>query len=103
MDAASVVWAPEALAEREAHHAYIAARAGLACAYAVLRRIVAAAAQLAEFPESGRRAEAGHRELNVPRLPYVIEYVLNDDIVQILHLWHTAQDRSKPSGDADDA
>ena len=46
MGAATVVWSPEALAERDAVYAYIAARAGPARAYAVLRRVAKAAAQL---------------------------------------------------------
>ncbi len=98
MGAAAVVWAPEALAERDAHYAYIAAHTSLARAYAVLRRIAQATAQLGAFPESGRRVELGHRELVVPRLPYVIEYELDEDIVHILHVWHTSQNRRKPRG-----
>ena len=53
MGLASVIWSPEALEERDAHYGYIAAHAGPAAAYAVLRRIMKAAAQLSVFPRAG--------------------------------------------------
>lgn len=97
MAGATVVWAPEALAERDAHYAYIAALSSPGRAYAVLRRIARAAAQLGIFPESGRRTDANHRELVVSGLPYVIEYELDNNLVHILHIWHTSQDRGTSS------
>ena len=102
MGATPVVWAPAALADRDALYAYIAARATPARAYAVLRRIVQATVRLGVFPESGRRIESGHRELVVPRLPYVIEYALDEETVHIVHIWHTAQRRHADS-DTEDA
>jgi toxin ParE1/3/4 len=99
--AATVVWSPEALAERDAVYAYIAARSSSARAYAVLRRIAKAAAQLEVFPESGRRADLAHRELVVSGLPYVIEYTLDGDSVRILHIRHTPRRRGQSRGEDD--
>lgn len=96
----SVVWSPEALAERDHHYAYIAAHASPARAYAVLRRIVAATEQLAIFPESGRLLPSGHRERAISKLPYVIEYTLHDGTVHIMHVWHASQDRRSAQREA---
>jgi toxin ParE1/3/4 len=47
--------------------------------------------QLATFPGLGRPGEVkGTRELVIS--PYVVVYRSTDEIVEILHLWHGAQD-----------
>jgi len=47
--------------------------------------------KLATFPALGRPGEVnGTRELVIP--PYVVVYRFNDEIVEILHIWHGAQD-----------
>ena len=47
--------------------------------------------QVATFPGTGRPGEVkGTRELVVP--PYVVVYRHTDEIVEILHIWHGAQD-----------
>jgi len=47
--------------------------------------------QLATFPGLGRTGEVkGTRELVSP--PYVIVYRSTEEIVEILHIWHGAQD-----------
>jgi plasmid stabilization system protein ParE len=56
-------------------------------AQAVIDRIE----HLATFPGLGRPGEAkGTRELVSP--PYVVVYRYTDEIVEILHIWHGAQD-----------
>jgi plasmid stabilization system protein ParE len=56
-------------------------------AQAVIDRIE----QLAAFPGLGRPGEVkGTRELVSP--PYIVVYRSIEDIVEILHLWHGAQD-----------
>jgi len=56
-------------------------------AQAVIDRIE----QLAAFPGLGRPGElTGTRELVSP--PYVVVYRSTDEIVEILHIWHGAQD-----------
>jgi plasmid stabilization system protein ParE len=49
---------------------------------------------LKKFPQRGRKGrEEGTRELLQRRLPHVIAYRVKDDGVEILHIWHPAQDR----------
>ena len=56
-------------------------------AQAVIDRIE----QLATFPGLGRPGEVqGTRELVSP--PYVVVYRSTEEIVEILHIWHGAQD-----------
>jgi toxin ParE1/3/4 len=56
-------------------------------AQAVIDRIE----QLASFPGLGRTGEVkGTRELVCS--PYVVVYRSTDEIVEILHIWHGAQD-----------
>ena len=47
--------------------------------------------QLAAFPGLGRPGEvAGIRELLIP--PYVVVYRSTEEIIEILYIWHGAQD-----------
>jgi toxin ParE1/3/4 len=49
---------------------------------------------LKKFPLRGRKGrEEGTRELLQRRLPHIIAYRVKDDAVEILHIWHPAQDR----------
>jgi toxin ParE1/3/4 len=53
--------------------------------------------RLALFPLSGRSgAVPTTRELVVPRLPYIAVYRVNDETVEIIAVFHAAQD--KPRG-----
>jgi toxin ParE1/3/4 len=83
-------WTPEASGQLEASVKYIEQDnpdAARRVAQAVLDRIE----QLARFPDIGRPGEVrGTREL--VRSPYVIVYRYNDEIVEILYIWHGAQD-----------
>ncbi|MGH8030885.1 MAG: type II toxin-antitoxin system RelE/ParE family toxin [Luteimonas sp.] len=57
------------------------------------RRIVDAARRLRSHPQIGRpgmRAET--REWVVARTPYVLVYRTTSQAVEILHVWHGAQD-----------
>jgi plasmid stabilization system protein ParE len=57
------------------------------------RRIVDAAKRLREQPQIGRSGlREGTREWVVSRTPYVLVYRLTPQAVEILHVWHTAQD-----------
>jgi len=52
------------------------------------------ARSLKKFPERGREGrEENTRELLHRRLPHIIAYRVKDDAVEILHIWHPAQDR----------
>ena len=83
-------WTTEAAAELEAAVRYIQQDnpdAALKLAQAVIDRIE----QLATFPGTGRPREVkGTREVVVS--PYVAVYRYTDEIVEILHIWHGAQD-----------
>jgi toxin ParE1/3/4 len=49
---------------------------------------------LVNFPFRGRIGkETGTRELVFSPLPYIAVYRVVDDVVEILHVWHGAQDR----------
>ncbi len=52
-----------------------------------------AALSLKTFPLRGRQGrEEGTRELLHRRLPHIIAYRVKTDAVEILHIWHPAQD-----------
>ena len=83
-------WATEAADQFEAAVRHIQQdnpTAGRNVAQAVIDRIE----QLATFPALGRPGEVkGTRELISP--PYVVVYRSTEEIVEILHIWHGAQD-----------
>ena len=83
-------WTTEAADEFEAAVKHIQQdnpTAGRNVAQAVIDRIE----QLATFPGLGRPGEVkGTRELVSP--PYVVVYRSAEEIVEILHIWHGAQD-----------
>jgi toxin ParE1/3/4 len=61
--------------------------AGRNLAQTVIERI----GQLATFPSLGRPGEVkGTRELLSP--PYVVVYRSTEEVIEILHIWHGAQD-----------
>ena len=83
-------WTTEAADEFEAAVKHIQQdnpTAGRNVAQAVIDRVE----QLATFPGLGRPGEVkGTRELVSP--PYVVVYRSTEGIVEILHIWHGAQD-----------
>jgi toxin ParE1/3/4 len=83
-------WTTEAADELEATVRYIQQdnpTAARNLAQAVVNRIE----QLAAFPSLGRPGEVlGTRELISQ--PYVIVYRSTEEVVEILHIWHGAQD-----------
>ena len=49
---------------------------------------------LRTFPFRGKAgAIAETRELVHERLPYIVVYRVKEDVVEVLHIWHAAQDR----------
>jgi len=90
---ATVVWSPEALTDVARIAAYIAAD-NPAAAARVARELLVAGDSLATFPCRGRRGSSpGYRELVIVR-PYILVYrLLAEDTVDILRIWHAAQDR----------
>jgi toxin ParE1/3/4 len=61
-------------------------------ALATVQAIRAAAERLLDFPRSGRM-DAGTRVriCTVPRTPYLLHYVVTDDEIRLLSVWHGAR------------
>lgn len=58
------------------------------------RRILEAVERLRVHPAAGRTGRVpGTREWVVDRTPYLLVYRVHADVLQILHVWHEAQDR----------
>lgn len=90
---ASVVWSPQALGDVSRIAAYIAAENPVAAAR-VARELLVAGDSLAVFPQRGRPGKLpGRRELVAVR-PYIVVYrIMPGPVVDILRVWHAAQDR----------
>lgn len=59
----------------------------------VVNAITQRVAELSNFPELGRAGEIGDtRELPLTRFPYVIVYRVGSNAVEVLHIFHGAQD-----------
>ena len=85
-------WTPEAAANLEHISRYIA-EDNLDTAFKVVNTIYERIEQLSDFPHRGRIGhEAGTRELVLSPLPYVVAYRVHEAVVEILHIWHGAQD-----------
>ncbi|WP_342359465.1 type II toxin-antitoxin system RelE/ParE family toxin [Terrarubrum flagellatum] len=61
----------------------------------VLKRIAHSASLLRDKPFIGRASEStnGVHELQVPQLPYLLPYRVNEGQIEILRVFHEAQDR----------
>ena len=63
-------------------------------AHVMAVRILESARRLREQPAIGRPGRiTGTREWTVDRTPYLLVYRVQDGAVQVLHVWHEAQDR----------
>jgi len=86
-----VVWTARALRDLASLRAYIW-HDNPAAAERQVERILAAAARLAEFPETGRPGRrAGTRELVVSRTPYLVPYRVRGELVEVLRVLHGRQ------------
>ena len=87
-----VDFSAEAIADLENIRAYIGADSPFA-ASRVAVQVVAACDRLEHFPDRGRPGLVpGTRELT-SAWPYVIVYRVTSEAVQIIRIWHGAQDR----------
>jgi toxin ParE1/3/4 len=76
-------------------HDYIA-KDNPAAARKVFSQIIAATRRLEDFPLSGRSGfRPDTRELVVPRLPYIAVYQVLETTVDIIAVFHAAQDRPR--------
>jgi addiction module RelE/StbE family toxin len=88
----TLLFTPEARADVEQLHAYIARRQAPARAHKVASSIRVAINRLLVFPHMGRPGRvAGTRELVLPRLPYVVIYLVQGDDVILQRVLHTSQ------------
>jgi toxin ParE1/3/4 len=90
-----IVWLPAAqrnLISIAAYHESVAARGVGHC---IVRQIVHSATALTENPHLGHPSQAvdGVHELHVAKLPYLLPYRVVDDRIEILRVFHEAQDR----------
>ena len=92
-----VRWTQIALYDLQRISLYIEQQRNLATANRVCRILYDAIQLLRRFPLSGKAGiEEGTRELVIASLPYIVVYrVLNPDAIQILRIWHAAQERSE--------
>jgi toxin ParE1/3/4 len=62
-------------------------------AHGMMERIHTAIERVAEMPYSARAGKrAGTRELVVPGTPYIVLYRIREEAIQILRVFHGAQD-----------
>jgi toxin ParE1/3/4 len=85
----TIVWTEAAIEHLEAIVAYIAAF-NPAAAATLGERLVAVADSLAEYPERGRDAGEGRREMTTV-WPYVLRYRVESERVIILRIRHGAR------------
>ena len=88
-----VVWRKAALMDLNRHHEWLSSLER-SSPDKTMRVIEAAAESLARLGDIGRPSRIpGVRELSVRSAPYVIAYRLEEDRVDILAVYHTAQRR----------
>ena len=86
-------WTTPAADDLESIHRYLK-RHHPHLAHSTVVEIHQAIRSLKKFPHRGRKgAEEGTRELLHERLPYIIAYHVKSEAIEILHIWHPAQDR----------
>lgn len=87
-----VVYTDDALADLENILSYIAERNPAAAAY-VAARIELAVDDIALFPRASRLdPETGVREHVVPGLPVLIIHQVDDELIEIIAIFHTSRD-----------
>jgi plasmid stabilization system protein ParE len=86
-------WTPTAAADLQGIYDYLKEHEPHLAQPTVIE-IRKSARSLKKFPLRGRKGrEEDTRELLHRRLPHIIAYRVKDDSVEILHIWHPAQDR----------
>ena len=87
-------WTPAAADDLEAIADYLAKHFP-SFTQTTIREIYETIATLRSLPQRGRIGhEDGTRELVIARLPYIVVYRIKADAVEILHVYHGAQNRA---------
>lgn len=80
--------------KRPRQHSRLHLREQSCAANAVVDRVLRTIDRLDSFPRSGRLGQvSGTRELVVPGLPYIIVYADHESAVEVIAVFHGAQDR----------
>jgi toxin ParE1/3/4 len=88
-----VRWTPSAAADLEHISSYLKEHHP-AYQQPTVRRIYDVIRSLKTLPQRGRRGRVeGTRELFFSPLPYVAVYRVRESDIEVLRIWHTAQDR----------
>jgi toxin ParE1/3/4 len=88
-------WTPLAADDLVSIHSYLH-EYHPAFAQPTVRLIFDATRRLRDFPRSGRPGTvAGTRELVLPRLPYIIIYRATSTMIEVIRIYHGAQERSR--------
>lgn len=86
-------WTPEAAENLESIYSYLCEHHP-SFAESTVRILYEAVRALRIFPERGRLGEInGTREFVLPRLPYIVVYRITEQTIEVLHIYHGAQDR----------
>lgn len=86
-------WRVRALADLQGFHDWLSTIEG-AKPEQTIRRIQVAAQSMSRLGDIGRPSRVeGLRELSVRNAPYVIVYRTEDDVIDVLAVYHTAQHR----------
>lgn len=89
----AIRWRREAADDQGRIHDYIA-EANAPAARSVVGRVLHAVERLETFPASGRSGSAKDtREVVIPGLPYIVVYRLLAQDVEVIAVFHAAQDR----------
>lgn len=91
-----IVWTDDAVASLEAIVTYISAF-NPAAAGALAAKLIAVADSLEVFPDRGRDAGVGRREMTIV-WPYILRYRIADDDVIILRVRHGARQEEAIDG-----
>ncbi|MDF7775864.1 type II toxin-antitoxin system RelE/ParE family toxin [Sphingomonas sp. AOB5] len=87
---ARVIWSPVALHDLDLIHSYIAQFDPVAAAR-IINALIETGNSLKDFPERGRPATRGRRELpSVP--PYLLRYIMIDSTVHVVEVKHSARE-----------
>jgi toxin ParE1/3/4 len=90
-----ISWTSNAHSRLERIHAYYS-EIDPRLARRIFRALKASVQRLSQFPTSGRIGEVPHtRELVVPNLPFIIVYRIAKDEIQILRVFHDAQQQHR--------
>jgi addiction module RelE/StbE family toxin len=86
-------WTPAAAADLEHIHDYLKKRHP-AYLEPTIRKLYDAIRALKEGPDRGRPGrEEGTREILFPPMPYVAVYRVREETIEVLRIYHAAQDR----------